>query len=262
MASKVPQKKDFEKAKKCAGRNKYLKFFIIFLSLTTIVLSYFNIKVEWFNNINCFFLFILMSLHFLNKWRYVKLYRRAEMTRRKGFLDKAFGTKLSNMESEGYYDTDDVPIGYRRFLANLHENCFYSNRISEKMCGKSRKKLIVLLILFSYIVLINLLEIQIIVAFINAIMVTDIIWEYLSLENFYKETAAVLEECENIWQNYKEKYHNPDNGTMAVIIKAYVHYETILAYESVMLDSKIYKEMNAELEIEWENLKKRYCING
>ena len=99
---------------------------------------------------------------------------------------------------------------------------------------------------------------QVVVAIIDFLIAADVFEEYRSLKTFSEETNKILDECKNIWNSYSERYNNPDDKTMAGIMEAYSHYETTLAYESIMLDEKIFNTMNEQLEKEWEGLKKRY----
>lgn len=255
---KVPQKTDFEKAEKWNVRLNVCRIAITLISLITIVMAHLELEILFVNET---VIVILLCLNFINiygKCRFSSLYRRAEETRRKGFLDNAFGTKMVDIESEGYYDTEDIKLGFKRFLANLHENCFYSSKISEKMFAASEKKLVIGSIIVLVISISNFCKMQVVVAIIDLLIAADVLEEYRSLKTFSEETNKILDECIDIWNSYSERYSNPDNKTMARIMKAYSHYETTLAYESIMLDGKIFNNINEQLEKEWEGLKKRY----
>ena len=64
-----------------------------------------------------------------------------------------------------------------------------------------------------------------------------------------------------IWESGKFG-KQPNNKILAQTMKAYTHYESTLAYASVILDSDIYNELNESLEEEWEEIKKRYNMKG
>lgn len=261
MVRKVPQKTDFEKAEKWHTGLNVCRIAIAIISLITIVMAHLELEFLFVNKTVTLVLLCLTLINIYGKCRFYGLYRRAEETRRKGFLDNAFGTKMVDVESEGYYDTEDIKSGFKRFLANLHENCFYSSRISEKMFVTSEKKLIISFILVVIISVSNFCEMKVVVALIDLLIAADVFEEYRSLKTFSEETNKILDECINIWDNYSERYNNPDDKTMARIMKAYSDYETTLAYESIMLDEKIFNTMNKQLEQEWEDIKKRYDMN-
>ena len=262
MASKVPQKMDFETAEKCKTLNDICRYIILGISLFQIMLGFLNFECNLFKNVMVVVLFVMTVFHMIVEKGYAHHFRSAEETRRKGFFDKSFGTKMADIDSEGYYDTDDVPHGLRKALANLHENSFYSNRISGEMLSKVQKKLVFMGLLFIVITVTNVFKVQVTVALINAIMALDVIGEFLGLKYFYTETKRVFEECKGIWEDFDNDRSQADNKLFASIMKAYSRYETTLAYESIMLDSKIYNKLNAQLENEWEGLKKRYNMTG
>lgn len=256
--SKVPQKSDFKKAEKWHALLKFYRTVFAIISVVAIVIDFFELEVILINSVFTIILACITVFIVYGKCRFSTLYRRAEETRRKGFLDNAFGTKMVDIESKGYYDTEDVKLGLKRFLANLHENCFYSGRISEKMFEVSEKKLIAVCVVLLIISITNFCKMQVVVAIIDLVIFADVFEEYRGLKTFYEETNKILDECISIWDSYTEHYNNPDNKTMARIMKAYSHYETTLAYESIMLDEEIFNTMNEQLEKEWEELKKRY----
>lgn len=262
MVRKVPQENYFEKAEKWNAGLNVCRIAIVLVSIITIVMTHFELELLFVKDTITVILLCLTIINIYGKCRFSSLYRRAEQIRRKGFLDNAFGTKMVDIESEGYYDTEDIKPGFKRFLANLHENCLYSSRISEKMFVTSEKKLIISFILVLIILVSNLCEMQIIVALIDLLIAADVFEEYRSLKTFSEETNKILDECINIWGSYAERYYNPDDKTMARIMKAYSDYETTLAYESIMLDEKIFNTMNKRLEQEWEDIKKRYDMKG
>lgn len=258
MVRKVPQENDFEKAEKWNALLKIWRTVFAIISVVSIVIDFFELEVILINSIFTVILACITVVIVYGKCRFSTLYRQAEETRRKGFLDNAFGTKMVDIESKGYYDTEDVKLGFKRFLANLHENCLYSSRISEKMFEVSEKKFIAVCVVLLIISITNFCKMQVVVAIIDLVIFADVFEEYRSLKTFYEETNKILNECISIWDSYTERYNNPDKKTVAKIMKAYSHYETTLAYESIMLDEEIFNTMNEQLEKEWQELKERY----
>ena len=258
MVRKVPQENYFEKAEKWNAGLNACRIAIALVSIITIVMTQFELEFILVKDTITVILLCLTIINIYGKCRFSSLYRRAEQIRRKGFLDNAFGTKMVDIEAEGYYDTEDIKPGLKKFLANLHENCVYSSKISEKMFSNSEKRLIISGIIVLVIAVSNFCKMQVVVAIIDLLIAADVLEEYRSLKTFTEETNKILDECINIWSSYSERYNNPDDKTMARIMEAYSHYEATLAYESIMLDGKIFNSMNEHLEKEWEKLKNRY----
>jgi hypothetical protein len=128
------------------------------------------------------------------------------------------------------------------------------------MLQDSEKKLLSAAAIICIIGISNFLEMQTTVAIVDLIIAMEIFEGYKNLKSFKEETDDVLEECRNLWNIYAERYNNPDNKTMALIMKAYSKYEAILANKTIMLDTRIFNEMNDALKKEWEEIKKRYEI--
>lgn len=261
MASQVPQKNDFDKAQCWDECSNNIRWIIGVISFVPIALSILKIDNDVANKIIGFTLLTLAILNIYAQYRYSKLFRKAEFTRRNGFLDNAFGTKLADIESIGYYDTDDIELGYRKFLANLHENSFYSNRIGKEMYEKKEKLFIAGIIVFLAITIPNIFDMQVIVALVDLLIAAEIFEDYQNLKSFTEETEKVIEECKSIWDSGKLSKKN-NNKTIAEIMKAYSHYESTMAYASIILDSEIYNKLNDPLTSEWNEIKKRYNMKG
>ncbi|MDO4648307.1 MAG: hypothetical protein Q4B26_06620 [Eubacteriales bacterium] len=261
MASQVPQKNDFDNAQCWDKYSNRIRWIIGVVSLVPIVLSILKIDNDVANKIIGFTLLTMAILNIYTKYRYAKLFRKAEFTRRNGFLDNAFGTKLADIESIGYYDTDDIELGYRKFLANLHENSFYSNKIGKEMYEKTEKLLIAGVIAFLTITIPNIFDMQVVVALVDLLIAAEIFEEYQNLKTFTEETEKVIDECKSIWESEKLN-KKVSNKTIAAIMKAYSHYESTMAYASIILDSEIYNKLNAPLTAEWNEMKNRYNMKG
>ena len=194
------------------------------------------------------------------EWKFTVSYRKAEHTRRDAFLDNALGSRMANTKSEGYYDNDNVGYGIRKILSNLHESCVYSARESEEMFKESEKKLCVISGLMILVALINLFSTQFVVALADIIISTDMIKDYLELKTLKGEMEAVEEECKQAWEHYHEDGSSADNKTIAMVLRAFVRYETALAYASIMLDPAVFRKLRNQIADEGEELQLRYQI--
>lgn len=261
MVKRVPQKSDFDIAQIWDKWNCKVRWAIGIISLVPIALLVLKIENECVDKAIGLVLLILAIINIYTKFKFTESFRKAEATRRNGFLDNVFGTKLADIESSGYYDTDEIGLGYRKLLANLHENSIYSNRIGKKMYDKSERTLLVGIIGLAIITITNFVGMQAGVALVDLFIAAEIIDEYRCLKAFTVETEKVIEECKMIWESGKLG-KQPNNKILAQIMKAYIHYESTLAYASVILDSDIYNELNESLEEEWEEIKKRYNMKG
>lgn len=261
MGKKVPQKNDFDIAQIWDKWNCKVRWAIGIISLVPITLLMLKIESEYIDKTVSLALLLLTIINIYTKSKFTEAFRKAEATRKNGFLDNVFGTKLADIESNGYYDTDEIELGYKKFLANLHENSIYSNRIGKKMCDKSERTLLAGIIGLAIITITNFVGMQVGVALVDLFIAAEIIDEYRCLKTFTDETEKVIEECKIIWESGKLGKH-PNNKILAQVMKAYTHYESTLAYASVILDSDIYNELNDSLEEEWDEIKKRYNMKN
>lgn len=129
------------------------------------------------------------------------------------------------------------------------------------MCDKSERTLLAGIIGLAIITITNFVGMQVGVALVDLFIAVEIIDEYRCLKTFTEETEKVIEECKMIWESGK-LCKQPNNKIVAQIMKAYTHYESTLAYAFVILDSDVYNELNASLEDEWDEIKKRYNMKG
>ena len=259
MANKTPQESEFKKAEKCKNICGNCRYIILAISLLQIGLDLKNFDSDFIMNAVAIILLLVTVFHMFIKNRYSQHFRKAEDERRKGFFDKSFGTKMASIDSKGYYDTDDIDDGYKKFLANLHENCLYSSKISEEMLNKVQGKSVCIFLAFVLLTVANIFKVQTTIALINILMVADVIGAYNSLKYYQSKTQEVFDDCIDIWKRLDNCCsENIDSKIIAEIIKAHTKYETTLAYESIMLDSKVYRALNGPLMEEWVKLEERY----
>ena len=159
------------------------------------------------------------------------------------FIPIVFFTTLFQVSCISIFITDLSAIGYEGFRTFLDMS------------------LLVGIIGLAIITITNFVGMQAGVALVDLFIAAEIIDEYRCLKAFTVETEKVIEECKMIWESGKLG-KQPNNKILAQIMKAYIHYESTLAYASVILDSDIYNELNESLEEEWEEIKKRYNMKG
>jgi hypothetical protein len=68
----------------------------------------------------------------------------------------------------------------------------------------------------------------------------------------------VFEKYRSLFNNLKGKNEKEQYNTE--IIRNILEYEATISWGNILLDEKIYNEMNASLSDKWEALKKEYLI--
>ena len=108
--------------------------------------------------------------------------------------------------------------------------------------------------------ILNLFGTQFTVSLVDIFISSNLLKKYLELKSLNENIKNVKDECKRIADSYKPKYHSTDNKTMALILRAYIRYETAMAYASLMLDNNIFNSLNEQLTSEWKELKIRYNL--
>lgn len=261
MATMIPQKSDFEKARLNEKCSKWSGYIAAVISLVSVIFNMAPLNCPAVNDAVVALTLLAGVAAFYFQWQFELSYRKAEETRRDGLVDDSFSTKLADVPSEGYYDTDDIEHGIKRLLSNIHENSLFSAKITYAMFKKTEIKTLLLIATILIIAVFNFLGAQFAVAVVDVFLSLDFLKDYLKLKKLQDDLENVLTSCKSIWEHYSCKRGKTEMKTMAEIIRVVIRYETSLAYASLMFDSDIFEQIKTSTTAEWENVKKRFCMN-
>lgn len=185
---------------------------------------------------------------------------KGEEVRRKGFFDNSFQTRFNEVSSEQYYDTDEVSYGVYKMAVNLFENSLYTREI----VGKMKKKVgIINLVFFAIVVafaLYGIARANFAIPIVQLFLSKECILNWYDINVYYNRVDNIFEELKHLFDQRLRNTKESIEANTAEIIKLYVEYETNIADEKILLDSKIYNEVNDRLMQEWEDMKIRYEI--
>lgn len=252
MAKSSPQTNYFMRAK---NLNKWYENLFIGIFLLSIIFTYFKIKILG-DIFSIIFIFVLGILKYL-----IKHYQeKAEVIRRKDFIDNSFGTKLHNQSSIEYYDNEEIEKGLYKMMVNLFENSLFSKEVSDKMKSKAMVHSIIPSIIVLGFAIFgfsrNQIALPILQLFLSQLFILKviIIWEYnKKVENTFNKILNLFDSPKKIKEdiiNYKPQ-----------ILNILVEYECNISNSNLFLDGKIFDKLNPELTKEWEDMKNRYKIN-
>jgi len=250
MAKYSPQTNYFKTSKKLTRIYNYI-FWIIFL--LSIILSLQN-EAFWVNCLSISLIILLSIFELVSK----HFKSRADKIRRMDFIDNSLGTKLVHDSSDEYYDNDELELGLKKITINLFENSFFSMKISEKM----KKKLFCRNILLTIIIIGFAIY-----GFSNSVIALPILQLYLSqyfilnmikLNSFYRNVEATFNDLKSITENLE--YNRKLTKNEFMLIKVLVDYEVNIAESNLLLDTKIFNEMNSSLTEEWQEIKYKYLV--
>ncbi len=257
----IPQKSAFKDAQKYIVWLRLFKASAIIISVIGTIISF-----APFYSRNIEVAFIVLSLIFTVavftfQQRFHTTYRHAEEIRRDGLIDSAYNTRMADMRSEGYYDTDGIENGSRKLLANIHDNSFVSSRIIDSMFKRNERSNLFAFFALVIAALISSLTSQTFIAVLQAFLSMSFLGRYFRLRDL-KETLDIIQnKCKGIWENLSSnKSATIDITQQAHIIREVLRYETALAYACIVFDENIYNKLNDETTKAWNTMRKRYEI--
>ena len=173
---------------------------------------------------------------------------QAERQRRKNNIENGFGSRLSEFETDGYYNNNVEP-SLEKYSLNTMESNFFSKEIAEKMLLKSSIMAIIaivaLVIACRFVNNPDALLILAQTAFSAYVLVDWIMLVIykVRLETLYKDAYDTLIILNSEGVNQK-----------AWSIAYIVEYEAIKAHYKVRLDGKIFTKCNDELSLKWQEI--------
>lgn len=259
MAKLAPQKhtfKDAETYKRWLGR---IECFAIISSIIGTFLSFLpKYSDECKQGFEIISLILIVGIFYLQQ-EFEITYKNAESTRRDGLIDSSYNTAIADIQSEDYYDTERIEIGFRKLLANMHENSFFSSRIIYSMFKCEGRKTIIAFLILIITAIVSSVTSQTFIAILQAFLSMNFIGSYFKLRNLKNELDLVQSKCKAIWENLKHndrKSINPNQ--QALIIREVIRYETALSSASMMFDEDLYNQINPKATAEWEAMRSRY----
>ncbi len=172
----------------------------------------------------------------------------AEKARRKNSIENGLGTRLSELETEEYYNNQSK-VSLEKYALNVLESNMFSKEIAGKMIfGSCIKSLVAISILVVSCRFLPDSEFLLIIAqtvFSSYVLIdtVQLVFYKLRMENLYKEGYMAL-----ITPAIKGKSKN------AVLLAYSVEYEAIKAHYKIRLDEKIFKKNNDKLSEQWNKI--------
>lgn len=205
----------------------------------------------------------ILSIIILSVLKYITAYyqEKGESNRRNDFIDNSFGTKLSLDSSIGYYDNDEINNGLYKALVNLFENSYFSLQVTNVMKNKIIIKNVILLIILSISCIYGLsnssLGLPLLQLFLSKYFIEDLI----VLFNYNSKVETIFDNVKSIFD--EGLFDKPDISSNIIngkVIKILIDYETNISNSKLLLDSKIFNQLNDELTSKWSAIKNKYSI--
>ena len=172
----------------------------------------------------------------------------AEKARRKNSIENGLGTRLSELETEEYYNNQSKE-SLEKYALNVLESNLFSKEIAGKMiltsCIKSAIAVAILIVACRFMNDSEFLLIIAQTAFSSYVLLDTVmlVLYKLRMDGLYKEGYALL-----ITPGIKGKKKN------ACLLAYSVEYEAIKAHYKIRLSEKIFKKNNDKLSNQWNQV--------
>jgi len=174
---------------------------------------------------------------------------RAEDKRRQDFFSSACGVSLTHEKTDGYYNNDFTePI--KRMAAQVLENSHFSKAIALRMSRFERPKVAVYTLLWLVCLLHRQTDLGIVVAASQAVFSEQVVSKWLRLEWLRMRFEKTYDDVYRLFQSRLEapKFN-------AMTLESLGMYETAKANSAITLSSRLFRQLNADLSVEWERIK-------
>ncbi len=172
----------------------------------------------------------------------------AEKARRKNAIENGLETRLSELETEEYYNNPNE-ASIEKYMLNLLESNMFSKEIAGKMMPlsfiKSAIAIAVLVVSWRFLPDSDFLIIIAQTAFSSYVLVdtVQLVFYKLRMDDLYRDGYSVMIAPRNI-----------EKGKEATLLAYAVEYEAIKAHYKIRLDGKIFKKNNDKLGEQWKQI--------
>jgi hypothetical protein len=203
-----------------------------------------------------FVLFVIVVVLFFAVTMSARLYftPRAEQKRRQDFLTSAFGVSLTHENTCGYYNNDfkEPP---KKIAAQLLENSFFSKSLTLKIAQNERLKTAGYFAIWLTALVCRKTDVGVILAATQALFSEQILSRMIRIEWFRSKCERVHDDVYRLFQTALA-----DDRFLPMALDSLLLYETAKSNAAVVIPSKLFKRMNAELSVEWEKIREKLAF--
>jgi hypothetical protein len=257
MIKIVPHTIDYKYLQRVNKGLKTLLYASATTATITFLLNIFHLLPEYneilqitLNSFTCIFALAYFTLNIAFNY----FFQQAEVIRRKDFIDNSLGTKLSEKNSVGYYSNESNSTGIVKLGLNCFENSLFTSTIVTKMLFPMWRKTAIVLVGFLCLALFT--NNRTLTTVLQLALPLTIIQQSIKLYIFRNSVKRIYEEFYTIFSSTSGIH------LQNLIIRNVISYESTLAWGAVLVDSKIYDEVNPELSLVWDDIKTRLNLNA
>ncbi|MBB6463327.1 hypothetical protein [Flammeovirga kamogawensis] len=199
---------------------------------------------------NSFMLFYLV-LNLFIKIRFHLL----ENNRRVDLFDNSFGSTLSDDNTVGYFNNEEMSLGMKKLALNTYESSYHTEGTLSKMLERKLYLYIPLLMIFIISIISN--GGKGLIRFAIEISVPIIILsQYVILIFYYLGVKKVNNLFRTVLDNIGHKNLRKDD--VPKLLRLIMEYNTTQAWANTHLNSSIFHKNNERVSNKWNEIKERY----
>lgn len=255
----IPHETDFKTLKRWQTWSD-TTFWLLFICSVIPPLS--NLaKIEGFEGIlklSDWLSFILIPLFFILEIVCDRYYIAAEFTRRKVFIDNSFDSKLTGVQSVGYFSNDTLTPNFHKAAVNAFENCHFTHNISREMLKVTGIKNLLFFIVFLCVAYLGADRNPLVAPIMQGLLSGYFLKNFIDAYFFSNRVGEILESFKVFFNSLIHKEFGA--ADVPVSLKLIMDYETNLAHGKYKGDSAVFNKLNAQLSAEWDTMKVYYDI--
>lgn len=184
----------------------------------------------------------------------LRLSPRAADARAQDFLSHAYDQNLSSPRTRGYYN-NNVQLGMQKVAAQTFENTLFTKEICRRMFNMQIPLVVVYVLIFAVGMANRETPITLWCAGAQVLFGEQIFVRFVRLWWLQRRAEQIHDELRRL-------YLSASTGIPfdTIAMDAYTRYEMSKSTAGITLSSKIYKELNPSLTIEWDQLRATYAI--
>jgi hypothetical protein len=175
---------------------------------------------------------------------------RAHRKRIDDLISHAFNVQLIDKSSSGYYHTKETAAA-RRLNAAVAENTFYGKAIVTKMLPGERVFFFGYVLVWIVAVMFRSTSLTMLIVVSQALFSEQIFSRWIRIEALRLRFENIYDSARNL-----SKFNKDKDLFLPLAIQNFVQYELAKAHAGVSLSTRIFDELNKQLEVEWAEIEK------
>ena len=255
----IPHESDFQTLKRWQTWSD-TAFWVLFVCSILPPLSSL-IQLEGFEGLitlSSFLSFVLIPVYFILEIVCDRYYIAAEYTRRKGFIDNSFGSKLTGKDANGYFSNESHTPTFYKAAVNTFESCHFTYHISSEMLKSTGIKNLLFFIAFLCVAYLGSDKNPLIAPLMQGLLSGYFLKKLIDAYFFNSRLGEILESFKVFFNGLTRREFGA--ADVPVSLKLIMDYETNLAHGKFKSDSVIYFRLKDQLSAGWKQMKAYYDI--